>query len=277
MVWLVLDLDRRKWWVLIVVYVSYMCFNSYGKSIWTSLVTDFFSSYLTSNLMLSQHFFGDESHAGGIRLFVFSLFVDLLLRLLIIVAGASITAFLHYGLNLSTLRGLNVMYFFTVIFFRLWIGMLDSHRRTEIMVHANKPVAIILECATKNNLNASSRPLSDQKPHAHLLQGLFIDAKGDFLFWALVLVFTVSFTNYLIFGEPWTYALFYIFITSVFFLVLVLERPGGIRLQKVRSLFLWAWLSPLLFFLSWTVAIIIIIAVHGGFSSYKYKLSSYFE
>jgi len=111
--------NRRRWMILIVVHATYLVFHSYPYALWMPLAFDLFVNYLTFA-------WGPWS---TIPRDVPDILLDLSLRTVTIVAGATLNAFMSYVFDLTHLHGHSSWVFlFLVYFFYLWIRILDMQR-----------------------------------------------------------------------------------------------------------------------------------------------------
>jgi hypothetical protein len=241
------DCNRRRWWILIIVYASYLCFKDFATALWTSLVFD-----LLFNFSFSELFYLRMSP----NMLAVSIVIDIVLRMAIIVLGASINAFIAYIFDLTFIEGAYGLYFAMVAGFYAWFRFIDTAAPVILLAPPEQPIIADPRANKQRARGGNDEKTKSPSPPPK------VDGYMDYVFLVVMLVYTFMFMDKLFFAEPWTYGMYYIYIFSVFCLVIVSDAPVPAKLQGAQATrAMLRWLAPLLFVIVWVLILVISYAV----------------
>lgn len=107
--------DRRRWYILIIASVAYLCSHSYVFGIMATIGFDFIMN--AASVLVT----GPGARWSSINWLVLDVFV----RMGTIVVGVTINAFASYVFDLSYLYGLQWLYLATVVLVYIFVRMVD--------------------------------------------------------------------------------------------------------------------------------------------------------
>lgn len=168
--------DRRRWNVLIVASVAYLCSHSYAFGV---LATSLFETIVNVFVNLTQKRpWGEWGVSAAISV-------------LTILVGVTINAFTAYVFDLTFLFGLQWLYLAVVVFFYLHIRALDMATEGRVYVDYVFGVASLAMLAVLMNFVAFGEPYTFMTEMLYIVSVVGLSATSSVLRWWAALIFVV--------------------------------------------------------------------------------------
>lgn len=168
--------DRRRWNVLIVASVAYLCSHSYAFGV---LATSLFETIVNVFVNLTQKRpWGEWGVSAAISV-------------LTILVGVTINAFTAYVFDLTFLFGLQWLYLAVVVFFYLHIRALDTATEGRVYVDYVFGVASLAMLAVLMNFVAFGEPYTFMTEMLYIASVIGLSATSSVLRWWAALIFVV--------------------------------------------------------------------------------------
>jgi hypothetical protein len=263
---MLVDFNRRRWWILVIVHLAYLCFHRYTWAIWVPLVYDFGLWVFFTDLLPWRADAVPSAVAASVVL-------DLFLRAVVVVLGATLNAFMSYVFDLTAFEGMRSLYFLVILFIVVLLRIVEGDSPHVLATAGEESEgffgrAALVPWRFKTALKKRTRARRREDCQAYTYR-FFSYSRLDYFVLPFVLALTLGFElgGVVLFGEPWTFGTFYIYLVSVFFLVALADKEHG-----------WEWISPLLFFVFWVVALAVTYGVGVGKLKIerKHALADYF-
>lgn len=168
--------DRRRWNVLIVASVAYLCSHSYAFGV---LATGLFETIVNIFVNLTQKRpWGEWGVSAAISI-------------LTILVGVTINAFTAYVFDLTFLFGLQWLYLAVVAFFYIHIRALDTATQGRAYVDYVFGVASLAMLAVLMNFVAFGEPYTFMTEMLYIVSVVALSATSSVLRWWAALIFVV--------------------------------------------------------------------------------------
>lgn len=192
-----LDYSARKWWILVIVYVSYLCSGRYSYTLGIAFAFDVLVNFTTSSIM--------ERDAGSIIL-------DLVIRAFVVVLGTTVNAAFSYIFDLTMFEGNVWLYFGAVLFLYVSVKIVEPYPPSR----SDDP-----------DIRLAYAPIA---PHKLKPQQKGAPRSGmyyiHYVFWIATVIYTLMYRDVVVFAEPWTYGMYFSYLVGVLALVAVAEVRG---------------------------------------------------
>lgn len=263
---LLVSYSRRKWAVLVLVHLTYVCTEQFWMAVASPLVVDLVLVLpqtpifrLWMSLVVLRPKYNQREIEGHIGAFPgslddvdlsASLAVDVAVRAGVVLLGAILNALFSYVFDLTFYRGTVALLMGVAFFLHAWFNLLPLTRTYET-------AALAIVDVHQSRVHMALTPGAEYK--------LGPDAYADYVFLLLLFVFVVASTEVYVFAEPWTFATVYVYYISVAVLTAVGDAQG-----PQSNLHWWALL---IFTGFWGLVLAVIYPVD---LSRKHDLSSFF-
>lgn len=215
---LVIDYSGERWIILVLVYGTYLATERFWTTLLICSSIDLFVWVATSSICAKWWSEAPNldpditTNAEDIVNYRHSALIDFALRLGVIMGGLVINAFSGYAFDLTFYRGyawiLVFITFFVYCWFRFTVAMLSEWRTNS---DAERQLVLIDPRYPWTPVSLRSDKEADIVRE---------QAKWHVLMFFLVFA-AVCCTETIVFSEPWTFATFFSYVVSVWFLIIV--------------------------------------------------------
>jgi hypothetical protein len=236
---ILVNYSRRKWAVLLLVHLTYVCTEMFWAAVLAPLALDMLVVFPRAQIF-QRWLHGPVLPDVDIRA---SVAVDVAVRTGLVLLGAVLNALFSYVFDLTFYRGAVVLLFGIVFFTYAWYALMPV---------ADPGPVLIVDTA--------------EPRFPVYVDGLDPDTMiyADYVFLFVLLAFVAGSTEVYVFAEPWTFATVYVYYISV----VVLTAVGDVKVPLHMH-----WWALLIFVVFWASVLLVIYQID---LSRKHDLARFF-